>query len=151
MNPIKSGLFHLHNLQLLKNVILLIRWEVVTIYSLNAVLKIPHIWHMSYKGIKSTEAPPCLVFWYFHTPITSLATGSWQSPLVDTESSGPGASHHIGLVDLHHLSRMRQLSFHSSAHDPHSFSPKLLSQLRNQPHCLLRCLGLKQHRRALCH
>ena len=46
---------------------------------------------------------------------------------VNTKAVGISATHHIRLVDLHHLSKMKQLSFHSSEHDLHSFSPKLLS------------------------
>lgn len=41
--------------------------------------------------------------------------------------AGAGASLHTAQVALHRLSETRLLSFRSSAHDLHSFSPKLLS------------------------
>lgn len=119
----------------------------MTFYSPNAELQIPHIWHMGYKGKKSTEAPlntpSVLVFQVSHN-----FTCHWQltvTTVLTMKAVGVGAIHHTGLADLHHLLKMKQLSFHSSEHDLHSFSPKLLSQLRNQPHYLLKCLSLKQH------
>lgn len=59
------------------------------IYSLNAELKIPHVWQMDHKG-KKAQKHHCtlLMFWYFESPITSLAIGSWQSPLCCHWSSG---------------------------------------------------------------
>lgn len=88
--------------------------------------------HLAYglQGGKKAQKHHCtlLMFWYFKSPITSFAIGSWQSPLCKQwKAVGVGAIHHTGLVDLHHLSKMKQLSFHSSEHDLHSFSPKLLS------------------------
>jgi len=78
---------------------------------------------------ESTEAPSytpyVLVFQATHNFI-----GHWQltiTTVLTTKAVGVGAIHHIGLADLHHLSKMKQLSFHSSEHDLHSFSPKLLS------------------------
>lgn len=82
------------------------------------------------KGKKSTEAPlytpHVLVFQVTHNFICH-----WQqltiTAVLTTETVSFGVIHHVGLVDLRHLSKMKQLSFHSSEHDLHSFSPKLLS------------------------
>lgn len=51
----------------------------------------------------------------------AVATGS---PL---RAAGIGAIHRVELEDLRRLSKMKQLSFHSSERDLHSFSLKLLS------------------------
>lgn len=88
--------------------------------------------------------------WYLKLPVTSFGIGNWRWQLAVAAGSplraaGIGAIHRVGLEDLHRLSKMKQLSFHSSERDLHSFSPKLLSQPRNQPHCRLRCLTPTQH------
>lgn len=100
----------------------------MTFYSLNAELKIPHIWHMVTRG-KSTEAP----LYTPHIPVFQVTHDficRWQptiTAVLTPKAVDTGASHHVGLTDRHHLSKMKQLSFHSSEHDLHSFSPKLLS------------------------
>ena len=87
--------------------------------------------HLVYglQGKKSTEAPlytpHVLIF-----PVTHNFICHWQLTITTVstlKAVGISAIHHIRLVDLHHLSKMKQLSFHSSEHDLHSFSPKLLS------------------------
>lgn len=120
----------------------------MTFYSLNTELS-THLAHgLLQGGGKSTEAPlytpHVLVFRVTHSFICH-----WQqltiTAVLTTETVGFGAIHHVGLADLRHLSKMKQLSFHSSEHDLRSFSPKLLSQLGNQLHYLLRYLNLIQH------
>lgn len=96
---------------------------------------------------KSTEAPVYPPHVLLSLVIHSFLCHWRLTVTADSQLGKQGLSvtHHAGLVDLHHLLRMMQLFFHSSEHDLHSFSPKPLSQLRNQLHCLLRCLSLKQH------
>lgn len=105
--------------------------------------------HLAYglQGKRSTEAPlytpHVLVFQVTHNFMCH-----WQltiTAVLTLKAVAISAIHHIGLADLHHLSKMKQLSFRSSEHDLRSFFPKLLSQLRNQLHYLPRCLSLRQN------
>lgn len=119
----------------------------MTFYSLDAELKIPHSGIWVTRGKSTEHHCTRLTFWYF--PGTHNYIWHWQpetTAVLTLEAVDAGtAIHHRGLTDLHHLSKMKQLSFHSSERGLHSFSPMLLSQLRNRLHYLLRYLTLKQH------
>lgn len=96
-------------------------------YSLNAELK----FHTS--GIRATRGKAQKHHCTLLVLVSQVARNfiwHWQlavaagSPL---RAAGIGAMHRVGLEDLRRLSETKQLSFHSSERDLHSFSPKLLS------------------------